>query len=246
VYGKSTLLEFTTLIAERYGYWVEWDILHMRGAADWCNDKLVLSGYVLDMFLRRQGMLQIFIPMGISMHLVERVFQRLNTTEHQKVLNELTGAALVAAALAPVLVNDMPPSDDNSLPLMLPTPHGAILGDLEVMGAVGMLHFKTFLGGEDDISPVKRKCLSALADWNVRFNDLIGLGFELAFAGISEIPQDDVDLQLIRGMTKEYCEILNAHRGALGTADERAQRQQGDNALWRAARGQQRAEHQNV
>lgn len=245
VYGKSTLLQFIGLALGRYGYWVEWDIWRKAGATDWSDDKLSVTGRAIDMFLPSHGFRRVVTSVCISMHLIERLFQRINTTDQQQVLDELHEVALVAAALAPGLFSMVPHSVETSFPIMLPTPHGAIMGDLEILGGVSVLHFKTFIGGED-ISTPKRNCLIALREWDAMFFNLVGIAFELILIGMAESPQASSDprllgdTELLQMMTKQYCDILDVHRGALVTAEERAQRQQPENNLWNAARMQQR------
>lgn len=236
VYNNASLIAFDGLFYGQYGYWVVWDIKRPRGNTDWSEDLLSVTGMMLNLFAPRQSPIFLKSAFGISMHLIERVFQRLDTMEHHAVLAELQQAALIGAALADGLCLCLADSAKVSVPLLLPTPNGIIVGDACESHGDTMLVFRTFIGGAGEISRSKQRLASELASWAIRFDPLIGPGLELlAEDSLDPAYRTDPEVQKIHAMAREYLDILEANSGALVAFEERTQRLTERDAMWNSA-----------
>ncbi len=91
----------SSLPEHRFGYWLHWSLRQDAEVEDWTEDQLTVTSMLINMEYNQCLVRRFAYPLGLSMHLVERAFQRLGTTNHDVVLEELIPAALIACMLGP-------------------------------------------------------------------------------------------------------------------------------------------------
>lgn len=242
IFSRNAILPCDKLLSDHYGTWMVWQIMR-GGTTDWPKDLLIPSLTELDMRCPADSKGHWFENISFSMHLIERAFQRLNTMTSTQVLDELAPAARAAFVVKMFAGFSVGQHAAGVRPLMLPTEHGAVAGDLHHDAKGGIeIRFRTFMEGGDNLSPAKRRLLEALNAWRDRFARIDPVVMAFAVAPIRREPRDEgvrQSLLYARALIREYFQILDAHPSAMGNCEDRRTWQSERNALWASARAAQ-------
>jgi len=164
ILDKHALMAWPELLFGREAWWVLWDIERADKdghSSDWQEDKLTACS--MRLLLKGNYVSSKVVPGGVKfgMHLIERMFQRMDTKDHEIVIEELRTAALIAMTLASYLQSRLVEKGIDNYPIMIPTGRGAILGDFDVKK--GEFNCRTFVGGERAITAPRNTSISSSA-----------------------------------------------------------------------------------
>lgn len=219
---------------ERNGIWFRWALRQNEHIDDWVEDLLSVNCTIFDLLNPRQRSLIFGFKVGISMHLIERVFVRLNTRENLVVTDELSWPATIACFIENFLLYVLQQRGITNLPIMLPTDNGAIVGDVIITGHKLEIKFRSFLGGRSDISDVKNSLLNDLKAWKEAYLKDVDDAFSLSIQPYNKIIENlnnpDIAIQLKH--IQSYVDILLKHPYAMRSKEVRDARHAHDIKKW--------------
>lgn len=218
---------------DRMAFWHHWTLRQSVGVDSWEEDQLAVDGVVID--LMSQAFLPFEYPVGVSMHLVERVFLRLNTRNNDLVLDELIVPTLVACALWPFLYWTLRERGNASTPLAIASAHGALFGDLNLYEGDGDWQLRTFIGGAAEVSPGKRRLMDELADWHRALPmDVFASALQVSTNDYQYLPQHRhlPEVQAGQKLADSYLAIIDRNSGALEAREDRARRARQEYRKW--------------
>lgn len=220
---------------QQEAFWLRWSLRQNVEMINWEEDQLSVDGVVFDLLSPECAFIEYDFPVGLSMHLVERAFSRLNTTDNEVVLKELIGPTLIACGLSCTLFIELLERGLDTMPLMIPTKNGALVGDVVVHEGGGYLHLRTFLGGGADLSPIKTLLRDALQQWNDAFQYVLGDGLQFGANGGFDAITLNLDSPYVlnfRPHVKDFVDILTLHSSALDSRDVRTKRAREEYKKW--------------
>lgn len=150
--------------------WLHWTLRQNVALDTWEEDQLSVNGVIFNLTNPNQALRKFDYSIGLSMHLLERTFSRLNTTSNDQVLLELIRPTIFACAFWPFIYYELRNRGINSYSIMIPTRNGAVLGDFILDDNDGELHLRTFIGGKVEFSPSKAILLNELKEWESELN----------------------------------------------------------------------------
>jgi len=214
-------------------FWHHWDIRQNVAVDNWEEDQLTVTGVVYNL-LDPQCVLRRFdYPIGLSMHLVERTFQRLKTTCNETLIDQLIFPTLVACTLWPFIYWELKARNIQSQPIMIPTKAGAIVGDVFVRDGDEGMQFRTFLTVAE-LSPSKSRLLEALRKWEAEMRPAMWMGLQVSTFDHMSLP-DNVGVPEVvefRKYAVSYLNVLELHADALDVREARAQRAAQEYRKW--------------
>lgn len=225
--------DLTTM--EQEVFWLRWALRQNVAMDNWEEDQLSVDGVVFDLFSPAQAFVEYDYQVGLSMHLIDRAFSRLNTMDNKVVLSELIGATLNACGLSYILFIELLDRGIKTMPLLIPTANGAIVGDVVVHEGGGDIQFRTFIGGKVELSPVKMQLREALQKWALSFQSVLGDGLQFGARGNFKIILDNLESPYIinfRPYVKEFLDIHEKYTSALDSRGARTQRAQQEYKKW--------------
>lgn len=241
VLDKHALMAWPELLFGREAWWVLWDIERAGKdgqSGDWKEDKLTACS--MRLLLKGRYVSSNVVSGGVKfgMHLLERMFQRLNTTDHAIVIEELRTAALMAMTLASYLQSRLVENDIDNYPIMIPTGRGAILGDFDVKK--GEFNCRTFVGGERPITGAKKHINTQLGKWGEDFilEFYCGMACVILVKADALAENEDRISKVFMGLADQYISLMEDYNRITPKHEERTARIKQENTLWVLARQQ--------
>lgn len=209
---------------------------HLEGA-------FVFSGLLVDLVSMQSRYRS--IPLLIKGHAVDRIFQRLATTDAKDVIAELLDAPMMAAVSAceTILAHEeglLDQDDRTPMPIAFATKHGLLLGDIipATRQHEAFIELNTFIGGERDITGAKgllRKKLIAWGDRHCQILSRIAISLNLLpYAELCCTP----DFEQARHAYAELMELMECFAGVIRPRSERNCELVRKEMAWRWARAQ--------
>lgn len=220
---------------DREAYWFHWMLRKNVAMDTWEEDQLSVSGVMFDLKHPQCAFREFDYQIGLSMHLLERVFQRMGTTSNEAVLDELIDPMLTACAMWPCLYWELRNSGVTSMPLMIPSKNGAILGDVVLSDDGGDIQFRTFIGGKADLTEAKQRLLQGLVKWRSAISQHdFAMGLQVSTFDYKAIPLNMAmpEVVNIRKAVIAYLGVLSEHHHALDTKDVRTERSRQEYRKW--------------
>jgi len=241
VLDKHALMAWPELLFGREAWWVLWDIERADKdghSGDWQEDKLTACS--MRLLLKGNYVSSKVVPGGVKfgMHLIERMFQRLDTTDHEIVIEELRTAALMAMTLASYLQSRLVEKGIDNYPIMIPTGRGAILGDFDVKK--GEFNCRTFVGGERAITGAKKHIDIQLGKWGWDFIQEFYRGMACVILVKAEALTENEDRtsKVFLDLADQYISLMEDYNRVTPKHEERTARKKQENTLWALARQQ--------
>ncbi len=239
ILDRHALMTWPDLFYKSEAWWVLWNIERAEHAqSDWTEDRL--SACILGIYLKEPCIGTTVHDGNVSfgMHLIERVFQRLDTTDHATVIEELRYPAQMAVAMADTLKIKLAGKGIDNYPIMLPTKNGTIFGDFDVLK--GEFRCRTFIGGAS-ITGAKKKVDEQLGKWGMDFLKAYYRGMScvilLEAEELAEWP--DKISGIFLKLVDRYIAIMEEYNRVTPSIDQRVNRQRQETSVWQAARRQQ-------
>lgn len=167
--------------------------------------------------------------------MLERAFLRLDTTRNDLITKELIVPALIACGICYFIFIELHEKGLDSLPIMIPTAHGAIVGDVVRHDDGGDLQLRTFLGGKDDLSGHKSALREALLNWQSSYLPSIGDGLNLGASNFHGILKNlhRPEITEFRKHVANYMGVLAQHPRALDMREVRSIRSRQEYRKWK-------------
>lgn len=209
---------------------------HLDGA-------FIFSGLLVDLF-RMQARYR-SIPILVRSHAVDRMFQRLATTDAKNVIAELLDVPMMAAISACETIlsheeglldqNDRPP-----MPIAFATKNGMLLGDIIPASRQheAFIELNTFIGGERDITGAKALLRKKLATWRDRHGQVMArIAISLTLMRYTEL-RGTPEFEQARQAYAELIELMESFAGVIRPRTERNSELVRKEMAWRWARAQ--------
>lgn len=224
-----------------YVLWMRWMLRQNIQMDSWLEDQLTIDAVMFDLQSPTQRYHEFFFPVGLSMHLIERAFTRLDTTDNKRVLDELCNPILLACSICIQLFAALKERDIRSLPIMIPTTNGALLGDIiqvpNDMG--GELHLRTFIGGKSGISGPKSELKQDLLLWEKNYNPIYPTALQMSLVCrrtlLGTVPPNEFEQDVMNDLSafaSLYLDILHQNPKALAERQVRTDRAQYEYQKW--------------
>lgn len=156
--GQVAAFGTSSPIYDQYGVWVCWDCSHNHLTNT--QDRIGATLQLVD--FKNSSLRNILMAFSISPHVIERIFQRVGTTDSRVVFAELQPVLMWVLAMGIVIrhweVEDDPRHPKDPVPFLLPTPNGAILGD--ILPTFPTISINTYIGGRRDVSATKQRLIA--------------------------------------------------------------------------------------
>lgn len=219
----------------RYAHWHRWQLREDVPVDNWEEDQLSVNAISFDLLHPSARYFATKYPIGLSMHLLERCFMRLNTTDNEVVLKELLDVSLYACTLSYFLLLEMDARGIKEIPIMFVTRHGVIVGDAVLGGelASGMLQFRTYLSLNSELSTAKKRLIMEMDQWQKEFDKQMDDVVAVSVNGndIFDNREDHSVLESIKH-AQSYLDILIKNHHALEDKAGRMQRQSDNDLKW--------------
>lgn len=209
---------------------------HLEGA-------FIFSGLLVDLF-RMQPRYRA-IPILVRSHAVDRLFQRLATTNAKDVIDELIDVPMMAAisACETILSHEaglLDQSDRPPMPVAFPTKNGLLLGDIIPASQKheAFIELNTFIGGERTIAGAKALLRTKLAAWRDRHGQVMArIAISLTLMRYVELRYTP-EFAEARHAYAELMELMEAFAGVIRPRTERNSELVRKEMAWRWARAQ--------
>lgn len=251
IYAPLLVAPAPELVGDRYAVWLCWHVFNGDVAAGFGHGELGVVAHMADLM---GGVVRTFpLPVRLRDHVIDRSFQRLGTTVSDVVFDELRHAILSAAVLGLALtaVSTFPEIErpEEPTPFLLPTPQGAVLGDL--LPQWPFITINTYVGGRRPITAAKERLRAAMCAALGAFSlDDAALLVRNYFVGMY-CPQAnggrfsnlrDASLRDAFQVMSSIAQVMHRHRNLLLTKSVRDDEMQRSELMWRWATLQHRTQ----
>lgn len=228
--GVTKLKDGGTLLQSRP--WLK----HLEGA-------FVFSGLLVDLVNMQSRYRS--IPLLVRGHTVDRIFQRLATTNAKDVIAELLDAPMMAAVSAceTILAHEeglLDQIDRTPMPIAFASKHGMLLGDIipATRQHEAFIELNTFIGGERDITGAKAILRKKLTAWRDRhFQKMARIAISLTLMPYAEL-RCTPEFAQARHAYAELMELMESFAGVIRPRSERNCELVRKEMAWRWARAQ--------
>lgn len=209
---------------------------HLEGA-------FVFSGLLVDLF-QMQARYRA-IPILVRSHAVDRMFQRLATTETKAVIAEMVHVPMMAAVSAceTILAHEaglLEMDDREPMPIAFATENGMLLGDIipATKQHEAFIELNTFIGGERDITGAKAILRNKLMAWREQHGQVMArIAVSLTLMRYAEL-RSSPEFELARHAYAALIDLMQSFAGVVRPRTQRNSELVRKELAWRWSRAQ--------
>lgn len=215
--------------------WLQWCLVHGISIDNWEEDQLSIRAFAIQC---RNGLalpIDHHYPVYLSMHFVERAFQRMQTTISSNVLKEIQAAIFILAGLSRYMEASMISQKLSELPIAtFSSSGGLLLGSAVIQEDKLQIFGRTFLAADAELSSGQAALRDDLVNW-MSMNS--GVGWKMIISSINPVDdQREINptlYEINQKVVERYCEVMQKHKSTLSNIADRRARAIHDAEMWK-------------